>query len=623
MKIIKEISIKNYKSFLEDDFSLESLTAIIGANESGKTNTLKAINEFSKNKQQTPFDNGDFRLGSPDFPKGEICLTYNIELNRFLIPNLAEIEPEILTLDITISKVGKLNEGPRWKVIINSACTSIREIVMIKNKGEFKKQAKGHLDKKTLELYCKNGWFFKDSTINLTTNPFFNLSKNKYIIRLGEKDKKQQLEELILGELLQNIKILFWRYSEDNYLHDRVLIEDFVASPNKFTAIDNIFHIGGWKRSDYRNYLIDIDITSRRNLLKMVEDKINKLIKKHWTTHDKLTISLSLEGQELTINLNEPGHVTPPNFRSDGFKWFLTFLLYFKRHAKNSLENYILLIDEPGVFLHPRGQKDILNEIKSISIKNQVIYSTHQTFLIDKNNPDTVRIIKRLPKKGIKSLYDSKVETIKNKKNIFSDPLLRESLGFLVSDISPINEKNVLVEGGFDKDFIITANQKFKKLNLNEISIVNCGKATNIKHHASLYMANDLGVLGVYESDDGGRSAYNSADKDSEKFRKIQFKDIFEKNIETIEDIVPDGLYKCGLLKWKKRLNISEELKGEKPRMKEICKYISDDREEKIEQKHALEEILLEEIKDGINKSEHDFSLIIKLLEEIEKRITK
>lgn len=593
MKIIESVSIKNYKSFLKDDFSLESLTAIVGANESGKTNSLKAIYELSKDKQSSTFDNGDFRLGSPDFPDGEIVLKFEIILNKFLIPKLSEIEPELTKLKLYISKTGRLKKEPKWSASIESNCLNIKDVILVKNKNEFRKQSKDYLEKNVINDACAEGWMFKDSNMNFTKNPFCNLSKNKHIIKLENEEKIAHLSEVILCELLQYIKILFWRYRDDDYLHDKVPLEEFVSNTKKFSCIDNIFQIAGWKHADYRNYLINYDSTTRNNLLRTAQDEINKLIKKHWTTHNKLSINLSFEGSDLTINLNEPGHVTPPNFRSDGFKWFLTFLLYFKRHAVNSLENHILLVDEPGVFLHPRGQKDVLKELKNISEKNQIIYSTHQTFLIDKNNPDSVRIVKREPRKGIRALYDSRIDTIKNKKNIFSDSLLRESLGFLVSDISPINEKNILVEGGFDRDLLIFVNKYFKIIDLNEISVINCGRATNIKSSALLYLSNDLKVVGLYESDKGGKDAYSNAGN----FEKVIFNDFLPNNHETMEDLVPDNIYEEALREWEREFKITSKLSGSRPRIKEINNNLSKDQSVKIDEKHRLEDILLEKIK--------------------------
>jgi predicted ATP-dependent endonuclease of OLD family len=617
MKVIEDILIKNYKSFLEDEFTLEPMTAIIGANESGKTNSLKALYELSAERQKSTFDNGDFRLGSPDFPNGEIILRVGIKLTDFLIPSLSELEPALLNCKIFLSKIGKLKEAPRWKATLESPLNDIKDVIQIKNKNEFKKNAKNYLDKNIIESASKRGWLFKDANINFTSNPFFSLSKNKHVSKLEGDDKKAYLEGIILEEILSNIKVLFWKYKEDDYLHERVPIEEFVSTPNKFSSVNNIFQVGGWKISEYRRYLIDLDIVSRKNLLKNVQDEINKLIKKHWTTHSKLSITLSFEGSDLAISLDEPGHVTPPNYRSDGFKWFLTFLLFFKRHAKKSLENYILLIDEPGVFLHPRGQKDVLSELKNISKKNQIVYSTHQTFLIDKNTPDSVRIIKREPRKGVKSLYDSKVDTLKNKKNIFNDSLLRESLGFLVSDISPINEKNILVEGGFDRDLLITANQHFNIIDLNDVSIINCGMASNIKIHASLYKGNDLKVVGLYESDEGGKNAFSHA----EGFEKTDFKEILPKGYETMEDVLPDAIYSEGIKEWKKIVGIAETITNERPRIKEINKLLPSDRLEKIDQKHKLEEIFLDRVRKNISNRTLDWSHFQEILNILNKKI--
>jgi len=61
----------------------------------------------------------------------------------------------------------------------------------------------------------------------------------------------------------------------------------------------------------------------------------------------------------------------------------LTFLINFRAQSQN-ISNYILLIDEPGLYLHPRGQKDALEELENLSQNNQIIYTTHQTFLIIK-----------------------------------------------------------------------------------------------------------------------------------------------------------------------------------------------------------------------------------------------
>jgi predicted ATP-dependent endonuclease of OLD family len=60
-----------------------------------------------------------------------------------------------------------------------------------------------------------------------------------------------------------------------------------------------------------------------------------------------------------------------------------------------SLENKvnILLIDEPGMFLHATAQKDILRKLEECAERHQIIYSTHSPYLIERNKLGRIRLI--------------------------------------------------------------------------------------------------------------------------------------------------------------------------------------------------------------------------------------
>jgi len=203
---------------------------------------------------------------------------------------------------------------------------------------------------------------------------------------------------------------------------------------------------------------------------------------------------------------------------------------------EKSLSNYVLLIDEPGGNLHPRGQKDALAFINKLNKNNQVIYSTHQTFLIDKNHPESIRILDRSKKNKKSDFYPTKVGNIRNEReHILRDHLLRDTLGFTLSDISPINEKNVLVEGTFDRNLLQLCNQKFKILDMNMVSIIGCNKATNVKYSAQQYISSGLKVICLYDSDKDGERA-----KDDNKYVRDKYKLLISaKSNRTIEDLVP------------------------------------------------------------------------------------
>jgi len=164
------------------------------------------------------------------------------------------------------------------------------------------------------------------------------------------------VSNLVKDSALKNMKIYQWRYKEEDFLQENVPIADLIQSPDKFRSVTNMFLISGWKKSDLATNLQNQTSTVYSNLFNQVKRSINSLIKNHWSSHKNLKIELEHRGDHLTIHLNEPGSSTPPEFRSDGLKWFLTFLINFRAQSKD-ISNYILLIDEPGLYLLQGARK--------------------------------------------------------------------------------------------------------------------------------------------------------------------------------------------------------------------------------------------------------------------------
>ena len=387
-----------------------------------------------------------------------------------------------------------------------------------------------------------------------------------------------------------------------------------------------MFRIAGWKTAEFAAKLTGQTDTVYGMLFEKVQRKIDSLIRKSWSTHGKLRIVLEHKGEYFTIRLKEPGSKTPPEYRSDGLKWYLTFLLNF-RARNDDIQNYILLIDEPGLHLHPRGQKDTLKELQNLSSQydNQVIYTTHQTFLINRNTHKSIRVLKReTDRKGPRvgdPFYASRASGIDNPcKNILTDKLLREALGFRVSDISPINERNLLVEGVFDRESFHIANSHWQLLDLNEISIIACSGAANIAKHASHYKENDLSVLCFYDSDDLGMSAFNKNDKVTAR-EKVKIGDYTARGdySETIEDLIPDAIFATAYKKWCGDWGVKAPVPS-RPRMKPLLRIMP--RTERMEMKHSLEDCLSHEMDEQFAKHEPDFRVLKTILEDLHKRLS-
>ncbi|GAB3769549.1 hypothetical protein GCM10028818_05770 [Spirosoma horti] len=83
-----------------------------------------------------------------------------------------------------------------------------------------------------------------------------------------------------------------------------------------------------------------------------------------WVSDEKRTEEIELDG------------------RSKGLQWFFSFFLTFRAEQATGHANCILLLDEPGLSLHPIAQQDLLTFLQSLSHTNQLIYTTHSPFMI-------------------------------------------------------------------------------------------------------------------------------------------------------------------------------------------------------------------------------------------------
>jgi hypothetical protein len=150
---------------------------------------------------------------------------------------------------------------------------------------------------------------------------------------------------------------------------------------------------------------------------------------------------------------------TPLGTRSRGFVVF-SFLAWFNQQQRNN-EPIILLLDEPGLFLHGRAQGDLLKYIEEeLKPNHQVIYTTHSPFMVDANNFDRVRIVQdkstdsdeQLPigEDGTKVITDVLEAT---EDSLFP---LQGALGYDISQTLFIGPNCLIVEGVSDLLYIQT-----------------------------------------------------------------------------------------------------------------------------------------------------------------------
>ena len=176
--------------------------------------------------------------------------------------------------------------------------------------------------------------------------------------------------------------------------------------PDAATALnlvddDHEFIRGIFRLADLKEpwdpYFTKTHATARR--LDRASETLNEVLRTSWTQGADLTFHLRHDSAtaEIEIMVEDPAvtdQYVRVSRRSSGFTNFfgLKTTLYAREQA-SAANSYIWLFDEPGLSLHPSGQQDLLQAIEGIGRSNQVVYTTHSLFLINKNFPTRHRLI--------------------------------------------------------------------------------------------------------------------------------------------------------------------------------------------------------------------------------------
>lgn len=476
---ITEYKIKNYKAITDVTLKLNySIIPIIGVNEAGKTSILQAILAFDKNRDRL---------------NGGAHLEYQ---NKYSTKD---------TKDCTIS------------VVVHLEKREIREL----------------LD------YIKPR-FGKDSPIDITKieeKTTFTLSRH-----LSNEDKDYILEDEFtnpkikkeLKKFIQN-NLPFILYFDD--FTDRVpdiisFKEDYKTngklafSKNKDwqEIIIEIFKRAEVEGMEDPNPLISFfnitDKDRKSDILSDIEGILNKEIINEWKRIKKsghknladdsenLSLQLTCEDQTFTFKVKDTSNQEKKRTfnvgeRSKGFQWFFNYMikLKFNPRYKNSQENSVFLLDEPGSYLHSSAQSELLEELKNVSKKNTIIYCTHSQYLL---NPKTIKLgsIRIAEKdKSIVRLHNYGNYRSKDDKGALSAVYQALNLNFSRDFVGKI----VITEGVTDFYFfeILKSHTKYFKIDFTIIPGSGSGSSSNL---ISLALSFSENFILLFDNDTGKQS---------------------------------------------------------------------------------------------------------------------
>lgn len=138
--------------------------------------------------------------------------------------------------------------------------------------------------------------------------------------------------------------------------------------------------------------------------------------------------------------------------RSTGLQWFLSFYLVFLVESEEGEhQNAVLLLDEPGLSLHPLAQHDLSEFFDNLATTNQIIYTTHSPFLVHADRLERARKIYVDDKGTTQATADLRQGSEKQRGASYA---VSSALGLSVAESLLIGCEPVIVEGASDQHYL-------------------------------------------------------------------------------------------------------------------------------------------------------------------------
>lgn len=338
-----------------------------------------------------------------------------------------------------------------------------------------------------------------------------------------------------LRELLPRIVMI----GSQDVLEHRVPLSDMAGPEGGNRAMEGLLRLGG---IDSVEMLADPG--RRPELLERAADRVGHYIRERWMQDRTVGIRLDSDGQTLQVSFKDAtGAVVAPERRSPGFLEHVSLHLVLEAGLRSDeLSGCIILVDELGTKLHPEGQRDFLRMLQDLARNNQVLYTTHSPFMVDRNRANGVLLVEK----------DEARRTM-----VDPDPCRqgwapsRSALGLAFADSLVLGDRNVLVAGLAEQCLLTAFARAFARLSLvhldlNETSFVPVGGACGFASAMKLVEGDDeLGCLVVLDSDqEGYRSRTRLSEAGVPAQRVVVAGDfVRETKAVTLEDLAPPELY--------------------------------------------------------------------------------
>ncbi len=249
--------------------------------------------------------------------------------------------------------------------------------------------------------------------------------------------------------------------------------------------LDMLDKLGTHKNATDENPIIRRQVDERAILLSTASNQMSRRFEDWWGQR-RLRFRYDIDGDYFRVWVSDdldPSEIELEQ-RSAGLQYFFSFYLVFLVESGDAYQDSILLLDEPGMQLHPTAQQNAVQFFERLAQENQIMYSTHSPFMIDLDHMDRIRAVHESAD-GMSTV--SVNEWPKDHDSLFP---LESAIAYRIASRTFVAERQLLVEDIVDLWLLQAMNyavEKLGKLGLEPgITITPAGGAANLVPLATL-----------------------------------------------------------------------------------------------------------------------------------------